>query len=290
MYNAVMESVAKTFLYNGIKIKYDEISNGDLPAGKAGPILLLHGFGVSSYSWHNISKPLSQKNKLFLIDLKGFGLSDKPLDNKYSIGNQVEIIVNFIQKNNLQNLILIGHSMGGTVALQTVLQCIKTGNNFLKGLILIDSPAYKQRLPLFIQILRIPVLNKLIFSFLPAKLCTKLLLKKCFFDDTKITDEMIENYSRFFNMSGSSHALIATAKKLIPKNTDDITSKYKEIKIPTLIIWGEDDKIVPLSIGQCLEQEIPNSKLAIIPDCGHMPQEEKPEETAEIISDFLKNI
>ncbi len=278
-----MESDTKTFFYEGVKIKYDEIGSGE-------PIILLHGFGVSSYSWHLISKPLSQKNKLFLIDLKGFGSSDKPLDDKYSISDQAEIILSFIQKNNLQNLILIGHSMGGVVALQTVLQCIKTGNNFLKGLILIDSPAYKQRLPLFIQILRIPVLNKLIFSFLPVKLCTKLLLRKTFFNDNKITDEMVKNYSRSLDMTGSSHALIATANKIVPENTDEITSKYKEIKIPTLIIWGEDDKIIPLPTGQHLEQTIPNSKLVIILDCGHMPQEEKPEETTEIISEFLESI
>ncbi len=278
-----MENFSKTFLYNGVKIKYDEIGNGE-------PIILLHGFGVSSYSWHNISRALSQKNKLFLIDFKGFGLSDKPLDNKYSISDQVEIIVNFIQKNNLQNLILIGHSMGGAVALQSYLKLMGAENNPTKGLILLDSPAYKQRLPLFIQILRIPVLNKLIFSFLPAKLCTKLLLKNCFFDDNKITGEMIENYSHGFDATKSPHALITTAKKIVPKNTDDITSKYKEIKIPTLIIWGEYDKIIPLSIGRRLKQAIPNSKLAVIHDCGHMPQEEKPKETVEIISDFLNNL
>lgn len=278
-----MESVAKTFLCGGVKIKYDEIGNGE-------PIILLHGFGASSYSWHNISKPLSQKNKLFLIDLKGFGKSDKPLDDKYSISDQAEIIISFIQKNNLQNLVLIGHSMGGAVALQTALQCIMMENNPVKGLILLDSPAYKQRLPSFIQILRIPIVNKIILAIIPAKLCIKFLLKKCFFDDTKITDAMIENYSRFFGLAGSSHALIATAKKIIPKNIDEITSKYKNIQIPTLIIWGENDKFIPLSIGQKLKQAIPNSKLAVIPNCGHMPQEEKPKETAEIISKFLNKL
>ena len=278
-----MESVAKTFLYDGVKIKYDEFGNGD-------PIILLHGFGVSSYSWHDVSKPLSQKNRLFLIDLKGFGKSDKPLDDKYSISDQAEIIISFIQKNNLRNLILAGHSIGGAVALQTALRCIKMENNPLKGLILLDSPAYKQRLPAFIQILKIPILNKLILAFFPAKLCVKLVLKKCFFDDTKITDEMVKNYSRFFDLAGSTHALITTAKKIIPKNIDEITSKYREIKIPTLIIWGEQDKVIPLSVGQKLNQTIPNSKLAVIPDCGHMPTEEKPKETTEIISEFLNSI
>ena len=278
-----MENTAKIFIYNGIKIKYDEIGDGD-------PIILLHGFGASSYSWRNASEPLSQKNRLFLIDLKGFGLSDKPFDNKYSISSQAEIIISFIQKNNLQNLILIGHSTGGTVALQTALQYIKMENNPIKSLVLVDSPAYKQRLPLFVQILKIPIVNKFVLAFFPAKICTKLVLKKCFFDDTKITDEMVKNYGCFFDLAGSSHALIATAKELVPKNIDEITSKYKDIQIPALVIWGEYDEIVPFSIGQRLNQAIPNSKLVVIPDCGHMPQEEKPKETIKIISGFLDSI
>ena len=278
-----MENTAKIFIYNGIKIKYDEIGDGD-------PIILLHGFGASSYSWRNASEPLSQKNRLFLIDLKGFGLSDKPFDNKYSISGQAEIIISFIQKNNLQNLILIGHSTGGAVALQTALQYIKMENNPIKSLVLVDSPAYKQRLPLFVQILKIPIVNKFVLAFFPAKICTKLVLKKCFFDDTKITDEMVKNYGCFFDLAGSSHALIATAKELVPKNIDEITSKYKDIQIPALVIWGEYDEIVPFSIGQRLNQAIPNSKLVVIPDCGHMPQEEKPKETIKIISGFLDSI
>ena len=278
-----MENTAKIFIYNGIKIKYDEIGDGD-------PIILLHGFGASSYSWRNASEPLSQKNRLFLIDLKGFGLSDKPFDNKYSISSQAEIIISFIQKNNLQNLILIGHSTGGTVALQTALQYIKMENNPIKSLVLADSPAYKQRLPLFVQILKIPIVNKFVLAFFPTKICTKLVLKKCFFDDTKITDEMVKNYGCFFDLAGSSHAFIATAKELVPKNIDEITSKYKDIQIPALVIWGEYDEIVPFSIGQRLNQAIPNSKLVVIPDCGHMPQEEKPKETIKIISGFLDSI
>ena len=278
-----MENGEKTFLYNGIKIKYDEMGTGD-------PMILLHGFGVSSYTWHLISKPLSQKNKLFLIDLKGFGLSDKPSDNKYAISDQVDIILSFIQKNDLRNLVLVGHSMGGAVALQTVLRSMKTENNPVKGLILIDSPAYKQKLPEFMQFLTIPFFNKFLPAFFPARFGTKMMLKKCFFDDTKITEEMVKNYSRFNDPAGSSHAFIATANRIIPENIEKITSQYKEIQIPVLMIWGENDRIIPLDIGKRLEQSVPGSKLVVIPDCGHIPTEEKPEKTVEIISDFLKRI
>ena len=278
-----MIGAAKTFTYKGVAIKYYELGNGS-------PMVFLHGFGSSSRTWDAISKTLATKNKLFLIDLKGFGLSDKPLDKKYAISDQADIISDFIKKNNLRNLVLVGHSMGGAITLLTFLKLIKEKINPIRGLILIDNPAYKQRLPEFMKILKIPILNEMLLAILPANFRTRMSLKRCFFDDTKITDEIIKNYGDFLDSAGTYHALIETAKKIIPKNANEIVSKYPEINVPVLLIWGENDKIIPLSIGQRLAQDIPNSELAIITQCGHIPPEEKPQETAEIISDFLSKL
>lgn len=275
---------AKTFLYkNNIKINYYEIGSGE-------PIIMLHGFGGSSYCWRVVSRYLASKNKIFLIDLKGFGLSDKPLDDEYSVNDQADIILEFIQKNNLKNVILIGHSLGGAVTLFAYIKLMEKKNNLVKSLILIDSPAYKQKLPEFAKILKIPIINELLLIFLPSKFSTKMVLKKEFFDDKKITDEIVENYSGFLDTSGSYHALITTAKKMLPRNINEINLKYKDIKIPVLLIWGENDKTIPLSIGRKLEKDIPNAKFVVIPECGHMPPEEKPSETAKIISEFLGEI
>jgi pimeloyl-ACP methyl ester carboxylesterase len=278
-----MNEATKTFKYGDVKIKYCETGVGD-------PLILLHGLGASSYSWNEISKPLSRKNRLILIDLKGFGLSDKPLDDKYSIADQAEIILDFIKKNDLRNLVLAGHSLGGTIALFTALKLIKEKDNPIKKLVLIDSPAYKQKLPEFTVLTKIPIINKLLFSLLPLHFQVKMVLKRCFFDDKKITEEIIENYSKPLRLAGSYHALVETAKELIPPDAEEITKHYREINVPALLIWGQYDKVIPLEIGRRLQKDIPNSKLIVIPDCGHMPPEEKPAETAKIISDFLNNI
>ena len=278
-----MEVLNNIFLYKGIKINYREMGNGE-------PIILLHGFGGNLNSWRLISESLAGKNKLFLIDLKGFGLSDKPLDDKYSAGDQADIISDFIRKNKFQNLTLIGHSLGGAIALITFIKLMNEKNNPIKSLILISSPAYKQRVPEFTRLLEIPLLNKLLLIFLPVHFGTKIVLKRCFFDDKKISEKIIENYSDFLESAGSFHALITTAKKILPKNIDEITSKYKDIKIPVLLIWGENDQTIPLSIGQRLEKDLPNAKLVVIPECGHLPPEEKPQELVKIISEFLSKL
>jgi pimeloyl-ACP methyl ester carboxylesterase len=273
----------KTFLYKGMKINYYEMGSGD-------PVILLHGFGGSSWCWHIVSKYLAGKNRLFLFDLKGFGSSDKPLDDKYSVSDQADIISDFIQKNKLQNLILAGHSLGGAIALLTCLNLTEEKNDSVKGLVLIDNPAYKQHLPEFTKLLRIPILNELLLTFLPNDFSTKMVLKKLFFDDKKITPEIVKNYSGFLDSPGGYHALISTAEQIIPRNVNWLTSKYKDVKIPVLLVWGQNDKTIPLSIGQRLEKDLPNAKLAIIPECGHMVPEEKPEELAGLISGFLDNL
>ncbi len=276
----MMNSDLKTFSHNNINISYRDFGAGN-------PMIFLHGFGASSYIWNKIESHFAQNNRVILIDLKGFGLSDKPEDNKYKIDDQAEIIIDFIKRNNLRDIVLVGHSLGGAIALSIYLKSTEQENNLIKRLILIDSPAYKQKLPSFIKLLGTPILNKIILFLLPARLKVKIIFKKCFFDKNKITPEMIEKYAEPLKSKGANYALIETAKELLRENNEDIGAKYKKINIPTLLIWGKEDKIVPLTIGERLQKDIPNSKLEIIPECGHIPIEEKPEETIKIISNYL---
>ncbi|MGB7290551.1 MAG: alpha/beta hydrolase [Thermodesulfobacteriota bacterium] len=276
-----MNIAAETFMHNGIAIKYRE-------SGKGNVLIFLHGFGTSSYSWRYIYTPLSQKYKVIMLDLKGFGLSDKPKDGKYSVNDQADIIVNFIRTKKITSVTLIGHSLGGAVAWLTYVKLSEIDDNPIKSLILIDSAGYEQNIPSFIATLRTPVINKLILLLLPNDFSAKLVLRKAFFDDRKITREMIETYAGYMELPGAHYALIKTAEQLIPNNVDEITKKLKDIRIPVLIIWGEEDEIVPISIGQKFENDIPNSKLIKISQSGHVPHEERPSETLRLISDFLK--
>lgn len=270
----------KKFKYNNVEISYTD-------TGKGKPILLIHGFGASSYSWRYIVDNYREYYRIINIDLKGFGCSQKPKDNLYSIKDQSEIVSSLIEHLDLQSAIIIGHSFGGAVSLYTAIES-KVKHRF-SHLILLDSASYKQTFPYFISTLRIPIINKLSLSLLPAKLNTKEILKKGFYDDSKITETMIQEYSKHLNKPGAHHALIETAKQIIPPDIDLITQKYKKITIPTLIIWGEQDEIVPLELGKRLNLDIPDSTLKIISNCGHIPHEECPEKTLSVLDDFLQN-
>ena len=109
----------KTYDYHGVKINYYE-------SGQGQPILLLHGFGASSYSWRFLGPSLAENHRVIMIDLKGYGLSDRPRDQKYSVSDQADIVADFIRQQDSQEMVLIGHSMGGMVALMTY---FKMGRN-----------------------------------------------------------------------------------------------------------------------------------------------------------------
>ncbi len=275
-----MNSRQSTFEYKGFSINYEDQGQGQ-------PVIFLHGFGASIYTWRNLVPYFSKTHRVIAIDLKGHGLSDKPKDNNYSVADQSDIIYEFIKEHSLDNVTLVGNSMGGAISISTYLMQCDNGTQHISKLVLIDSASYKQRLPDFIFVLRIPIINVLLPCLTSTKFRAGKVLNEAFFDRTKITDDIVATYASYLALPGASYALTKTAQQIIPSNFDELTERYKTIKIPVLIIWGEKDTIIPLEVGRKLAANIPNSKLVVIPNCGHIPQEECPSQTIEAMESFM---
>lgn len=256
--------------------------------GEGQPIILLHGFGADLHTWDLIKNELSKNKKVYTIDLLGHGESPKPKDGNYALSNQAELINDFILKNKLRNVILVGHSMGGAIALILAINHQETIFKCIDKIILIDSPAYKQNFPFFINLLRIPVLNIALTNILPNKMQTMFVLKEVFYDESKIDKNLYARYSSNLSKVGAKNALIETSKAITPNNINEIINGYIRLTTKTLIIWGEKDTVVPLHIAKRLHSDLKNSKLKIIKECGHAPQEEKPNEVIEAITSFTK--
>jgi pimeloyl-ACP methyl ester carboxylesterase len=271
----------KTFDYHGIKINYYE-------AGQGPPIILLHGFGACAYVWHNLIPPLAAEHRVFTLDLKGHGYSDKPADGHYLVSDQADIVTDFIRRQDLHDLVIMGHSMGGGVTLMTYLKLRETDPERIKKLVLIDSAGYPQKMPWFIRMAKVPGLNTALSKVLPARFATALVLKKCYYNKDAVTEEQINTYAYFGSLPGAAAAISQTARQLVPKEFDGLIAQYKTIKAPVLIIWGREDEVVPLSVGENFKRDIPGSQLVIIPHCGHIPLEEEPLATKKAIMEFLK--
>jgi pimeloyl-ACP methyl ester carboxylesterase len=265
-----------------IHINYEIHGNGN------STIVFLHGFGASVETWRDIQLPLSKGNTLFFLDLKGFGLSSKPNDGKYSLEDQAEIVFAFLKAHNLHDITLVGHSYGGAVAIFTYL---KDRSRFAPGiirrLILIDAAAYVQEFPYFIDILRKPFINWVVMNLIPTQITASFILHNLFYDGNKLSDERITRYAEYFGQPGSYNSFVECARQIVPANPDSITALIKTVNVSTLIIWGANDPAIPLEEGQRLHKDIRDSKLVIIPNCGHIPHEESPEESINAILNFL---
>ncbi len=125
---------------------------------------------------------------------------------------------------------------------------------------------------------------------LSPRFAAALVLKKCYYDKDKITEEQIDTYAYYGSLPGAAAAVSQTAKQIVPKDQDieALIAQYKTITVPVLVIWGADDEVVPLKVGMNFERDIPGAELVILPNCGHIPLEEEPLATRQAIMDFLK--
>ena len=235
------------------------------------PLLILHGWGSFEKKWDKVKEILTQQGiKVFVPTLPGFGENLAPKE-PWSVDDYVEWVKNFSQ--NFDPFFLLGHSFGGRIAIKFALKYPEK----VSKLILVSSAGIKESksqlqkfiltsgLKVFNLIFRLPVLDK--FKPLFQKIFYRYILKKSDYLEAKGT------------MKG-------TFKKIIE---EDLAPYLSEIKTPTLIIWGEKDKITPLKNAYLLKENIRNSELKILENVSHSPHLEAPEKLAKVILNFLKN-
>ena len=256
--------------------------------GQGRPILLLHGFAASSYTWHALVPELAKKYRVIAIDLRGFGASEKPLDDRYSIQDQADAVSAFIEQENLRDLTVTGHSYGGGIALLLALKDREAAKPRIRNMVLIDTMAYRQPVPIFFRLVQVPMVGDLGMALVPPEVQASQGLRLAYYNKDKISEQDVAEYAHTLDSPAAKHALMKTIEKIVPDNIDELASRYKTIKIPTLIVWCQQDKVVPVTMGLRLREEMPSSELALFTECGHMPQEEKPEETVAAIQAFFK--
>jgi pimeloyl-ACP methyl ester carboxylesterase len=255
--------------------------------GKGPPILLIHGFGASTYTWRHVAPELAKTHRVIAVDLKGFGQSDKPFDERYSVFDQAALLAQLIEDKDLRDLTLVGHSFGGGIALLLALEANDRLGGRITRLVLLDSIAFPQQIPVFFRLLDVPLVSQLGVRMVPPSVQTRIALKIAYFDDSKIDPEEVETYAAPLKTAAGKHAIIHSARQIVPHDIVELSERYKTIELPTLIMWCDHDRIVPLEVGIKLRRTIPNSTLRLIGDCGHMPQEEQPESTLELLKGFI---
>ena len=266
------------------KIDIDQLSVTS--GGSGDPALFIHGFGFSKFTWRHLCHSLQDSFTCYAIDLPGSGDSPAPLDFEYSLQNFSDVIADFIIRKNLNNLMLVGWSLGGGAVLLSLLRRPAELISRIKSLCIIDGVAYPQKFTFFLGLLRLPMFSPALLGLVPAEAHASAVLRYCYFNPRLITQEQIEEYGKHLRKRHVRQSMINTAKSMDPQSLSKYIDRLKMIDVPSLLIWGQEDRAIPLQIGKRLAGDLKRSSLKIIERCGHMPHEECPDEVITAIREF----
>lgn len=235
-------------------------------------ILLLHGLGGSLERWSKIIPFFSNHYRLIIPDIVGFGYSDKP-HVEYSVDFFIKFIENFLQALKIDNLYVIGSSFGGLLALEFA---IKFPNKVNK-LVLLSPAGMMNRVTSTLNLYISAALYPTFYNVATA-------YYEMVYDPRSVTEASIRDFINRMSLNNSKYAFMSTLISL--KNNPDLKDRLK-INIPTLLIWGKEDQLMPLKYAK--DFKIPNSELVIFNNCGHYPHVEKVEEFNKTVFQFLNN-
>jgi pimeloyl-ACP methyl ester carboxylesterase len=254
--------------------------------GSGPPAVFIHGFGCSKFTWRHVCQGVQDTITYYAIDLPGSGTSPAPKEFHYTLENFSDVITEFIVSKNLKSVMLVGTSLGGGIILLALLRNANQLARRIKSLCIVDGIAYPQKFPFFVGLPRIPLLGRLLANVLPLRTQAKIALRYCYFDERLITTEQIEEYAGYLRRKEVRDALLRTAQLIDSDRLSGYLPYLKTIEIPCLLVWGREDRVVPLYIGEQLARELPNSKIVTIECCGHMPQEECPSSVIAALREF----
>jgi pimeloyl-ACP methyl ester carboxylesterase len=240
--------------------------------------VLLHGFGASSFSWRHWTPELARRGHVVLVDLKGFGTAPHPPDDRYGPQDQAELVHRLLEELDTGPVTLVGHSLGGGIALLTALRLLDdpAGTGRLGRLALVAAAAYRQRMPPFVTLGRWPRTSRLLLQAVGTSNVVRWTLRSIVHDPDRITAGQVAGYAGPLEGAEAQRSLLRAAAQVVPPGLEAITPRYREIRVPTLLLWGREDPVVPLWVGRRLERALPRARLEILEGCGHAPMEEHP--------------
>jgi len=250
-------------------------------------LLLIHGYTASTYVWNRVAPQLANENfRVIAVDLIGFGYSDKPAWFDYTIASQARIIERLMNRLGIGKATIIGSSYGGAVASTLALDYSER----VEKLVLVGAIVNDEALDNAIfKIASVPLIGEILTPFiLDSEWLSKTRMKKTFAPANHylVTDERVESVNRPLKAKDAHHSVLASARNW---DANRIQADAQFINQPTLLIWGENDEIIPVRNGEKLYDSILNSRLVVLKNCGHLPQEENPHSFVELVSEFCRD-
>jgi pimeloyl-ACP methyl ester carboxylesterase len=260
---------------DGLRLRY-------VRAGQGPPLLLLHGLASSLFTWSDVLPELARSHDVVALDLPGFGLSDQPAD--LSFARLVRATLGAMDELGLERASLAGNSLGGAVAIAIAAEHPER----VEKLVLLDSAGFNvdpEQRPAILRLVR--ALPASLLELLPVRRpFTRAALQRVFFDPAKVSEERVEEYVAPLLRPGSVRAIRSVLK---PRAAEvaAFPELVARVRAPTLILWGNEDRWVPVEQAELFRAAIPGSRTIVLRRCGHVPQEERPIETGALVESFL---
>jgi pimeloyl-ACP methyl ester carboxylesterase len=252
------------------------------PRDDPSPIVFLHGTSASLHTWDGWAHELSAKRRVVRLDLQGFGLTGPAADGDYTLASDVRFVNALLAKLGIAHCVLVGNSFGGTVSILTAL----ANPGRVDKLVLVDSGGYplaSESMPIGFRIAMTPVLNRVALKLMTRGVI-EASLRDSYGDPSKITPELVDRYYEINLREGNRHALVERFRQ-VPH--EEIEEEIGKVTIPTLIVWGGRDNLLPPAHAERFHRAIPGSRVVMFDDLGHVPQEEDPQRTVAAVKAFL---
>lgn len=246
------------------------------------PLVLLHGTSASLHTWDGWAQRLGATERVIRMDLPGFGLTGPAPSGAYSVQQYAQFTLALLDSLAVHQFVVAGNSMGGEVAWQVA----RAAPERVAALVLVDAAGYPTRStsePIGFRLARLPGFAWLMERMLPRSVIRSS-LESAYGDPDRVSDSLVDRYYELTLRAGNRAAM--RARVASPRTVGD-TLVLQRLTVPTLILWGERDGVIPVSVARRFARDIPGSRLLLYPELGHVPHEEAPARTAADVAAFL---
>lgn len=252
------------------------------PRDDPAPIVLLHGTSASLHTWEGWVAALQNKRRVISLDLPGFGLTGPFPDGDYRMAHYSAFLANVLDLLQVPRAVVAGNSFGGQLAWQFALDHPQR----VERLVLVDAAGYPRNatsIPIGFRLAQIPVLAPLMDNLLPRAMI-EASLRNVYGDPSQVSDELIDRYYELTLRAGNRQAL---RQRFTQADGGSGYTRIAELNVPTLIIWGGRDQLIPPVNAERFQRDIEGSRVVLFDDLGHVPQEEDPARTVAVLQTFL---
>ena len=273
-------------------VRVDELRVRCLAAGtgEAPPVLLLHGggFDAAGLSYRHTIDPLSRLRPVVAFDWPGYGGSDKP-NLRYDLAYYARFLERLMDSLGIERAALVGVSMGGAAALSFALRSQKR----VEKLVLVASYGLGKDIPrgrLGYFLVHAPLAADLIYALLNrSRRSLRWGLRRIVHDPRVVSDELVDEARRLLDQPASGRAFRSFRKSEVGWGglKTDLSGRLGEVAVPTLLVHGEHDRVVPVAWARRAHERLPDSELRVLRGCGHWPPREYPDKFNQVVADFL---